>query len=593
MVKKHRFQFKSIQSSMTVSFGVLIAIILLVSSTMTYYFVEESAKDNAERYTYDILEQVSQIIGYYVLEMESVTRSISSDSETVRYFVDDENLTELQKNLIREKIKVQIAALLDSRKDITSATLFGYNGDVISYNDNLISDYSDIENSSWYRGAQGKNGQTFITGSYVQNIYRDGYPWVVSMSSEIYDRYEQTARGIMVLDMNYATINDICSNVTLGEHGYIYLLDSDGGVIWHPKQQLVHAGLYEELLEDIIIRSDGSFQEVVDGKKKVYTVVTSDMTGWKIVGVMNNDEMVENIDRIAILFILIGLVSVIAAFILARVIASALSKPIRKLKTSMIEVQNGNLEAVAVIDNSNEIGDLSHTFNEMAYEIRDLIESNNMNQQLKRKSEFKALQAQINPHFLYNTLDSIIWMSMAGKQEDVVEMTSALARLFRLSINKGEEMITLQGEVDHVTNYLKIQKYRYDNKLTYHIHLEPSIANLMVQKLILQPLVENAIYHGIKKRLEGGHIDVMIYKEDGYVFLHVKDNGVGMDSKTLHTIGIVGAESESGVGSKNVVDRLTLFYGASVDIRFESEYDVGTMVTIVIPIEAMEVMPDE
>ena len=293
------------------------------------------------------------------------------------------------------------------------------------------------------------------------------------------------------------------------------------------------------------------------------------------------------------MFIWVGLISVVAAFLLARVIATALSEPIRRLKSSMIEVQKGNLEAVAVIDNKNEIGDLSQTFNEMTQEIRDLIEANNHNQRQKRKSEFKALQAQINPHFLYNTLDSIIWMSMANKQEEVVEMTSALARLFRLSINKGHEMLSLQGEVDHVTNYLKIQKYRYESKLTYHIHLEPTIRNLMIQKLILQPLVENAIYHGIKKRPEGGHIDVMIYKHMGHVFLQVRDNGVGMDQETLLSVGTKSTKSESGVGTKNVIDRLKLFYGESVDIRFESEYDVGTMVTIAIPIEAMEVMPHE
>lgn len=586
-------QFKSIQSSMTFAFFVLTGVIILVSISMTFYFVKESARESAETYTGEIVRQMSQNIEYYTSEMESVTKAIATNYDVLRYFGDQEYLTQVQSDLLEERILLQLEGLLDSRSDINSASLFGYNKSAITYKNKELSKNADIVNSDWFRGAAGQNGQTFITGSYVQNMYQGAYTWVVSMSREMIDTIEKETRGIVVIDMNYSTINDICSGVTLGDHGYVYIIDQRGSVVWHPKQQLVHTGLYNELIGELITREDGSFTETIDGTNRIYTVTTSESTGWKIVGVTDENEMIRNMDQIGVLFILVAMVSLIASFVIARLISAALSRPIRNLKKSMIEVQKGNLEEVALIDNKNELGDLSHTFNDMTHEIRRLIDENNKEQNLKRKSEFKALQAQINPHFLYNTLDSIIWMSLADKKDEVVEMTSALAKLFRLSINKGNELISIEGEVEHVRNYLKIQKYRYDAKLTYDIHMDPSVKDFKTQKLILQPIVENAIYHGIKNKVEGGHIDVMIYKEDHYLKMQVVDNGIGMDEPTLANVIKLQAQSKSGVGTRNVVERLKLVYGERAIVTFESELDIGTNVTIKIPLELMEVMTYE
>ncbi len=586
-------RFESIQSSMTFSFVVLIAGVLGLSSLLSFYFVQQSNRESAVFYTKEIISQMSHNIEYYTREMESVTRSITTNYDTLRYFNDDEHMTELQRELIRDRVVNQLSSLLDSRKDITSAALFGSNGQVISYNDKPIRSYTDFTRSDWYKGASENGGRPYITGSYVQNIYEDQYPWVVSMSSMMYDSFSKSSIGIMVLDMNYATINEICSGVSLGDQGYVYILDRDGAVVWHPKQQLVHSNLYKELLTEIIGREDGIYEEEVNGADKVYIVETSDSTGWRIVAVMDGKEMVQNLDQLSALFILIAVISILTSFFIARTISATLSRPIRRLKKSMLEVQKGNLDEEVRIDNRNEIGDLSHTFNAMTNEIKELLDANFKAQRLKRKSEFKALQAQINPHFLYNTLDSIIWMSLANKKDEVVEMTSALAKLFRLSINKGDELITIQGEVDHVTNYLKIQKYRYESKLSYDIHLEPSVKNYWTQKLILQPLVENAIYHGIKLKAEGGHINVMIFEDEDTLVMRVSDNGIGMDEQRLGDVRALNTSSKSGVGTKNVIERLKLVYGDKVDIEFESKLEVGTSVTIRIPTELMEVDSDE
>lgn len=578
---------------MTFAFFMLIVIVILISITLTFYFVKGSARDSAESYTNEIIEQMSHNIEYYAREMESVTKTIATNYDVLAYFEQDQYMPGVQEEQLQGRILRQLEDLLNSRKDINSASLFGYDKRVISYKSKTINDEADIIHSAWFQGAVGQRGKTYITGSYVQNIYEGSYPWVVSMSREMIDTIEGEPRGVVVIDLNYSIINDICNRVTLGDHGYVYILDKYGSVVWHPKQQLVHTGLYKELLKEIAEVEDGSFSEAVDGNNRIYTVITSEATGWRIVGVTDEKEMVRNMDQIGIVFIIVGIASIVGSYFIARIISMTLSRPIKNLKKSMIEVQNGNLEGVVEIDNRNEIGDLSHTFNEMTYEIKHLIEENNKEQMLKRQSEFKALQAQINPHFLYNTLDSIIWMSLADKKNEVVEMTSALAKLFRLSINKGDELITIEGEVEHVRNYLKIQKYRYDEKLTYNIYLDPTLKALKTQKLILQPIVENALYHGIKNKLDGGHIDVMIYKEEACLKMQVKDDGVGMDDVTLESVRKLQVKSQSGVGTQNVVERLRLVYGGQALVTFESELDVGTVVTIAIPMDLMEVMTFE
>lgn len=580
-------RFKSIQSSMTFAFVLLIALIMTASSAISFAFVKSAATDSAVSYTYQLIEQMSQNIEYYVREMEIVSNSLTSDYDVRSYFSDTDqstNVSQIEAN--KNRISLQMDTLLDSREDIISATLFGFEKESIVYKKKILNPYVNIEGSNWYKGALLNEGAPYVTSSYVQNIYEGNYPWVVSMSQEIRGLNREDLVGVLVIDMNYKAINDICNKVSLGDQGYVYILDNKGTIVWHPKQQLINTGLYSEVVEEVLEVRDGNFSTSVEGDQRIYTVKTSQATGWYIVGVAHEKELVQNINYMAWLFVAVAFLSVLIAFIISRVISADLSRPIKNLKKTMLKVQDGDFDVLARIDSKNEIGDLSHTFNALTTEIKRLLDENVKEQRLKRKSELKALQAQINPHFLYNTLDSIIWMSLADKKEEVVEMTASLAKLFRLSINKGHEMITVKDEVAHVSHYLTIQKFRYNYKLTYDIHCEKEVEDKMTLKLILQPLVENAIYHGLKNKEAGGHIDLRIYQEEANVVFQIIDNGVGMTPERLEHIYEVRSENGSGVGAKNVYERLQLLYGTRANINYISDLEVGTTVTIKIPIEA-------
>ena len=303
-------------------------------------------------------------------------------------------------------------------------------------------------------------------------------------------------------------------------------------------------------------------------------------------GCMSVSELLRKSNQAQSIYVLISALLMIVALLFSRFLAKSLTYPLQRLRDSMSRVQEGQFDGSDVeIDSENEIGSLTKSFNVMTHRIQDLMEQNVKEQEAKRKSELKALQSQINPHFLYNTLDSIIWMAEGRKYEEVVLMTASLARLLRQSISNEDEVVPLQSEVEYAKGYLTIQKMRYKDKLEFEINVEPSILNIPLIKLVLQPIIENAIYHGLKYKESKGLLQVKGFMKDGNAVLQVIDNGVGMDEETLahiydkHKVNY----HSNGVGVYNVQKRLKLYYGESYGITYESELCVGTTATITIP----------
>ena len=267
-------------------------------------------------------------------------------------------------------------------------------------------------------------------------------------------------------------------------------------------------------------------------------------------------------------------------------LSASVAEPIRKLTQTMQRVEDGDLYVRCHVSSRTELGQLSDSFNHMIAKTADLMDERLRIEEQKRKSEWKALQAQIQPHFLYNTLDSIIWMSHAGRNEEVVEMTSALAQLLRSSIGDGSDTNTLEKELAHVRSYLTIQKMRYNEKLQYAIDMDPQTGDCLLPKLVLQPLVENAIYHGIKLKQGGGTVRIETLLEEDRLLITVEDDGVGMTQEQLATIlEKKEADSESSkLGVYNVNERLQLFFGPDAAMKYYSSPGRRTMVMLVLPI---------
>jgi two-component system sensor histidine kinase YesM len=288
--------------------------------------------------------------------------------------------------------------------------------------------------------------------------------------------------------------------------------------------------------------------------------------------------------------------SVVAAWSLSRSIYT----PIKKLHDVTATITKNDLQALMTSDNVDEITELGMSFNIMIGKIKELLDSKIKEQENLKKAELRALQAQINPHFLYNTLDTIIWMAESKQTDQVVKIVSALSNFFRISLSKGMDWITIGEELERIRSYLTIQKMRYRDILDYKIEVEESVSDHTILKLILQPLVENALYHGIKNKRQGGTIYVRARRKGKEeVLLEVEDNGIGFTPEKLAQLraeleddsGDIKLESGFGIG--NVNKRIRLYYGKPYGLSIQSEYATGTCVTLVIPAKMETAPPDE
>jgi two-component system sensor histidine kinase YesM len=577
--------FKSIQSTMAFAFSCLILFTTLFIAYTTYRLSTNAAEKSSREHTSQLIEQVNTNIDTYITYMENISDTVLSNYD-IREYLMNQTLpnTNDNENLL-QRINFQLSSLLNVRKDISSILVFDNNGNMIPYNDSKLNKFADPTQQSWYKKAIEANGKVVISSSHVQNIIQDDYKWVVSLSRELTSK-DGKRLGVLLVDLNYSVINDLCNKINLGKKGYIFILDQDGNIVYHPQQQLIYSSLKNEMIDQVMSSTTSNFTTSEGKNSRMYTINQSKNTGWKIVGVAYVDELVSNKKEIQTYIFMWGIGFTLVALILSYILSLRISRPIKRLQASMKEVEKGNFDIQVNIQSSDEIGQLSKRFNRMTTEIKELMVQNVTEQELKRKSELKALQAQINPHFLYNTLDSIIWMAEAKKSEEVVLMVAALARLFRLSISKGQGMISIAYEIEHIKSYLTIQKMRYKDKLDFEIDVDKQILDKKVFRIILQPLVENSIYHGIKNNAGVGTVRITGRIVGDRILLQVIDNGIGMTAESIRHMLEKTEKSGggSGIGVSNVNQRIRLNFGEQYGVTYESELGQGTTANIWLPI---------
>ena len=579
--------FKSVRATMLCLFALLIVVTMLIFLLISVDYTKKTVLENSTDYTSRLVRQVNRDIDSYIDYMENISSMIIQGGDVQKYLFRDMPKSDEQEAYSR--IVTQFNTVVETRQDISNIAVVTPRRDyIINDGTDTLNENVDLQEVEWYKESLEGEGR-ILTSSHVQHVIRNNYKWVVTLSKGIKNPKTGENEAVFFIDLNYKLLKDLCENNSLATNSYVFIMDGSGKIIYHPKQQLLYNGLTRERTEEVLgFDHDGYFIAEGSGTDdgKLYTVSVSEKTGWRVVGVADISELMKNKKETESLYMLTAAILLCVAMLLAIFFATAITRPIKELKESMEEVEKGNFENTDVaVGPGSEIDSLGNSFNLMTARIRQLMEQNTYEQEEKRKSELKALRSQINPHFLYNTLDSIIWMAEGGKNKEVVRMTSALARLLRQSISNDNERIPLQKEVDYAGSYLTIQKMRYKDKLEYEIEVDEDIKKEEIINLILQPLVENAIYHGIKYKGSKGLIKIVGYGEDDKIILKVIDNGIGMDEAALKGIFDKSKESEgkNGVGVYNVQTRICLYYGAEYGLCFESVLGQGTTATITIP----------
>ncbi len=519
--------FKTIQMQILIYIALLIIGIILVLDGVFYYMSVGVITKDAQEYASQITSQIGRNIEYYVNYMKDISYILNNDAKL-------NNSSNKEK--ITNESNVLVKAITQTRRDIVSIVILNNKKIILADKDTYkIKSSMDIQKLDWYKRAIEAKGKPIFSSSHVQNFIEGQYPWVISLSNANYDR-NNSFIGVTLIDINYKVFTDLCNKVQIGKKGYVFIIDQNGDMVYHPNQQLIYSNIKEENIKRILSAKDGSYNDFQDNENKLITVKSLPSIGWKVVGVTYmNDILIQKEDLIRVLSIS-TIICLLIAIIISIKVSSNISNPIYKLERIMRKVEKGELDIDIHIKGNNEVAHLAQTFTIMVRRIKDLLQKIEEDQSKLRKSELKTLYAQINPHFLYNTLDTIIWAAEQDENEKVVKMTSALSKYFRISLSKGKEVITISQEMEHIKNYLIIQKIRYDSKLDYEINLEKDIIMYKTMKMLLQPLIENAIYHGIKNLPDGGKLWISGKRAGDNIHLIVRDNGVGMDEITLRNI---------------------------------------------------------
>ena len=583
-------RFNSIRTEIFGATAGLLVLAALALAAVSIYSMDTTAFETSEEFSGKIIRQVNQSIDSYISYMDNITSMIanSTDAQAVLFGSSADNG-------FRVRLGEQFQTILKSRSDIRNIGIIREDGNyLINVAVKRVNPYLDLDTQSWYTEALERNGGFVLTSSHVQALLRGERPWVITLSRGMRNYTGGGGiDGVAFIDLNYSVISELCEQNSIGKRGYVFVIDEEGEIVYHPQQQQLFSELRTENIEAIMSADEDAIVVGEGDTQKLYTIARSSLTGWMVVGSTDVSVLLQNSRRSQRFFLVITIVLVVLALLVSGILAGSITRPLQRLQESMARVQEGDFAAAELpAVSGTEIGSLTESFTVMTNRIQELMEQNQREQEEKRKSELRALQSQINPHFLYNTLDSIIWMAEGKKHEEVVLMTSSLARLLRQSITNEDELVTVESELSYARSYLTIQQMRYKDKLSFLVEADPEVLPMRIIRLILQPLIENAIYHGIKYKESPGQILVRAYKEEDQLILLIRDDGVGMDEEVLKHIfdrHKVNYQS-NGVGVYNVQQRIRLYYGQEYGIRYESRPGEGTTARITLPADREEVL---
>lgn len=580
LLSHRRKKIRSMQMTISVSFTLLSVCCMCFLGVMLY----QQFSKKAENLT---VENSRQLINQTAINLEDYLRNMRRISDAMYYSVIKNT------DIGSESLEDAMTLLYEANKDkLISVACYTNDGKLteaspIATEKNGV----DVKSQKWFQDAAGELENFHFSTPHVQNLFDDPsyrYYWVVSLSRTVeLTRNGSSMQGVLLVDMNYSSIEQLLEKANTDTSGeYVYLMASDGEIIYHPKQNLIPMGLYQENNDKAAGYEDSTVKENFHGEKRLVTVKTISYTGWKLVSVVPMKSFSMGMTGMRNLVVLLVALTVLAVVILNQMVSARISKPLRRLNNSVKEWETGNMDPDIYIGGSMEVEHLGKTLRSTVAQIRQLMDDIVVEQEEKRKSELDALQSQINPHFLYNTLDSIVWMITGERYDDAVFMITQLASLFRISLSKGKTVIRIEDEVKHAQNYMNIQKIRYKNSFEIDFQIEEEILDGCIVKLVLQPLLENAIYYGMEFMDGEGEIHVRGYRKDGDIYLEVEDNGLGMPEEEAAEL-LNGKERPhkhgSGVGLVNVHSRLKLRFGEGYGLIIHSCSDEGMLVQIHIP----------
>ena len=579
--KLKKLQPRGMQSTIMIVFSVISISITLILGIVMYIRFSAVNRQETIQTAQTLMEQTGETLEDYLVSMRQI-------SDTVYYNVIKDGAFPDQDQNIQKGMNLLYEA---NRDNLRTISIYNSYGSLMAAEPVASQkEDPDVTSQDWYKQAVEEMENMHFSTPHIQNLFDDGsmrYYWVISLSRavDLTDNGD-SQMGVLLVDMDYSSISRMLQQINASDNGqYYYLCDSSGEIIYHPRQIQISEGIANENNDTESGYKDGVYDEMFEGEHRKVIVNTISYTGWKLVGVIPYSTFTSGMLNMRYFVGMLMLLTAMMLVVINRVVSVGISRPILRLNDSVREYEAGEKPEI-YIGGSLEIRHLGYSIQKSYEQIDSLMKKIVLEQNERRKSELDALQSQINPHFLYNTLESITWMIEGERNDEAAFMITQLARLFRISLSKGRTVITVADELQHARSYMNIQKIRYKNAFSVVFDVDQEVCSCCTVKLILQPILENAINYGVSGMDDCGEIRVTGRLEDGNVILSVTDNGIGMseeqvaliltDSSHMHKRG-------SGVGLVNVNNRIRLLFGGGYGLTVESEPDEGTTVSVRIP----------
>lgn len=542
--------FKKIEFKISACFFVISILIISLmlfswykqsSSKLMTYEKEETSQEvkNASIYVASYLEKNKNLAS--LLAMSSESQNIMDDK------MDFKNLKDIIK--VSEK----------SDEFIKKIFLVSENGNIISNEKVNLETNKDMKNISWYKKLINSNNMAFASKADFSKISSDSSKNIISISKEIKDKNNKRL-GFVVINLSYKFLEDFLSTINFGKYGYVFILSSEEELLFKSKNMEDFGKKdYEKLLKKRMKPEKMDF---------VSSNVFIPNTQWKLVGISFSNAISNLKKQLIESSLILALIVFVLTLLVSIFVSKKISKPIIYLIGEIKKTDKKLYKIESLPQASSEIQILTKEYNNLIDRIFVLTEDIEKKEEQKRTYQVKALQSQINPHFLYNTLDTILWLVEFGENEKAIKVTKNLGMLLRNSLNIDEDFVKLDKEIEHAKNYLDIQKIRYDNKFTYEFIKKIQTSSLYVPKLILQPIIENAIYHGIREKKSKSYIKIIVEKNPEYLIIKIIDNGLGPKEKKENIPTKLG-----GIGMENVNNRIKLLCGEKYNLKMQREKD--------------------
>ena len=575
---------RGMQTTVMLTFSAISMSIILILSGVMYLRVSALSREESIQSTQKLMAQTGENLEDYLVRMRRI-------SDAVYYNVIKESDFSGQDQEIQRGMNILYEA---NKDDLRNVAVYNHYGSLITA-EPVASQKEDpnVTRQEWYERAMEETENLHFSTPHVQNLFDDGsqrYYWVISLSRAVELTVNGDSQmGVLLVDMDYSNISRMMEQMNeLGTGQYFYLCDSSGELVYHQKQAQISRGIFQESSEKAARHGHGVYEEDFGGEKRKILVKNISYTGWKLVGVLPYSSFTMGMLNVRYFVVMMMLLMAMMLVVINYVMSVRISRPILRLSQSVREYEAGKKPRIYV-GGSLEIRHLGQAIQDSYEEIERLMKQIVLEENERRKSELDALQSQINPHFLYNTLESITWMVEGERNEEASFMIFQLAKLFRISLSKGRTVIRIKDELQHAQSYMNIQKIRYKNQFSVIFDVDPEMESFCTVKLILQPILENAIHYGVGNmdEEEGGQIRIVGRRKEGDLLLEVEDNGMGMSREEVsHLLDDDGSrvpKRGSGVGLVNVNRRIQLFFGQEYGITVESEPDEGTTVRIRMP----------